>query len=302
MAEEVLSLLVDEQRSDGLIVDCTLGEGGHSSLLLDAWPGARVLGFDADSVMLGRAREVLSPWGSRVEYRNGYFDDLLGAQGSDTADAILMDLGVSMFHFKGRGKGFAFQGDEPLDMRLGDAARSAADIVNGEREEELARIFYTYGDERRSRPLARAIVQQRSKSPITSSAQLREVITSVIYPRKGASHPATRIFQALRIAVNDELGRLERAIAEGLRVLKVGGRMGIITFHSLEDRVVKHSYRLLGKNCRCPEDQAQCTCEGQSLVKIITRKPLVPSSDEIARNPASRSAKFRVFEKLAVKQ
>ena len=278
LLQEALDLMAPG-RGGALLIDGTLGEGGHSAGFLQSFPDLTVVGLDADATMIERARQRLVEYGDRVTFANSWFDDYLGST-SLSADRILLDLGISMVHYRESGRGFSFAADEPLDMRLSHSLpHSAADIVNTTDERELADLIYTYGEERLSRRFAHGIVESR---PYTTTRQLSELIWRLSPPnyRHGRLHPATRTFQALRIAVNDELGRLERAIERSTRVLTAGGRLGIISFHSLEDRIVKHRFRDLA-------------AEGQ--YNVITKKPITASEAEKRENPASRSAKLRVL-------
>ena len=285
------------------MIDSTLGEGGHSNAFLSAFPKLRILGLDRDKNIQARAKERLSLYGDRMSFYNGWFNDFYADYPADKEkpDLILFDLGISVYHYEKSGRGFSFRYDEPLDMRLNfEEGESAADIVNTYREEELANMIYLYSDEKMSRKIARAIVEARSGGKIESSKQLAEIIWNAVpgFYRHGNIHPATRTFQALRIAVNSELKRLPQALHDAFNVLKVGGKMGVITFHSLEDRIVKNYFRNLGKQCVCPPEQAQCTCGGQACAEILTRKPVEPGQQEIKANSPSRSAKLRVVRKL----
>ena len=285
------------------MIDSTLGEGGHSNAFLSAFPKLRILGLDRDKTIQARAKERLSLYGDRMSFYNGWFNDFYADYPADKEkpDLILFDLGISVYHYEKSGRGFSFRYDEPLDMRLNfEEGESAADIVNTYREEELANMIYLYSDEKMSRKIARAIVEARSGGKIESSKQLAEIIWNAVPGsyRHGNIHPATRTFQALRIAVNSELKRLPQALHDAFNVLKVGGKMGVITFHSLEDRIVKNYFRNLGKQCVCPQEQAQCTCGGQPCAEILTRKPVEPGAEEIKANSPSRSAKLRVVRKL----
>ncbi len=320
MLEEVLAFLVPPC-DEALMLDCTMGEGGHAEAFLARYPRLRYVGFDADPGIQARARERLRPYGDRVEFRSGYFDELLkswdslgltfgrgrdesrggssgGAAASPRPSVIFFDLGVSMYHFTEAGKGFGCSRDEKLDMRLSpDAPRSAAEILLKEREDEIARIIYEYGEERMSRRIAHAIVEARGSGPITSSGRLAEIVWKTVPPeyRRGRIHPATRTFQALRIAVNDELGRAERGIRAAAALLAPGGVIGVISFHSLEDRIAKTVLRELAG--LSPRDSSH-TEGAKPILELLTRKPVEPSAAEIARNPASRSAKFRVARRL----
>ncbi|HOX32274.1 MAG TPA: 16S rRNA (cytosine(1402)-N(4))-methyltransferase RsmH [Spirochaetales bacterium] len=309
MLEEVLGFL-EPPRPESLMLDCTLGEGGHAEAFLGRYPGLRYLGLDADPEIQAKARERLAPFAGRVEFRLGYFDELLAAMGeggepAPRPDLVLFDLGVSMHHFVEAGRGFAYSSDEPLDMRLSpEAPRSAAELLAEEGEEEIARVIFEYGEERLSRRIARAIVEARRSGPVATSGRLAELVRAAVPPsyRHGRIHPATRTFQALRIAVNDELGRAERGIARAAGLLAPGGTMAVISFHSLEDRIVKRLFRALaGKaipgSIPGPAEPIP-QVGGAGSFELVTKKPVEPSGEEAARNPASRSAKLRVIRKL----
>ena len=301
MSDEVWRYL--EPREDQhLIVDATLGEGGHSEMFLEKAPWVRVLGVDADPRIMAVARKRLEPYTGRIAFFpmwfNRFFKDYPPEE--ERPDIILFDLGISSFHYERGERGFSFSRDEELDMRLDpDLETGAADIVNEYPEKELADIIFEYGEERYSRRIAAAIVRERGRERITTSGRLKEIISDAVpaeYRRKRI-HPATRSFQALRIAVNGELPRLESALSEAFEVLKPKGRIGVISFHSLEDRIVKNFFRDRAKACTCPPEWPECRCGGRPEGTIITRKPVAPSEAEIETNPRSRSAKLRVFEK-----
>lgn len=286
-----------------LMVDSTLGEGGHSNAFLSQFPQLRVIGLDADRTIQARARERLSVFGERMQFWNGWFNDFYHdfPAESERPNLILFDLGISVYHYEKSGRGFSFRYDEPLDMRLNaEGGESAADIVNSVREEELANMIYLYSDEKYSRRIARAIVEARKGGTISSSKALADIVWNAVPGnyRHGAIHPATRTFQALRIAVNSELKRLPLAIHDAFNVLQVGGKMGVITFHSLEDRIVKNYFRNLGRQCVCPPEQAICACGGTPCAEVLTRKPVEPTEAEVKVNSPSRSAKLRVVRKL----
>lgn len=287
MHREVLEYLPIPE-GDSLLIDCTTGEGGHTSLFLGKYPSLSVVGIDRDKEIQKKATERLSGFGGRFRPVNAWFDEYLETAPSESADAILFDLGISMFHYVESERGFSFRSDEPLDMRLNPGqGMSAADVVNGYSEENLADVIYRYGEERYSRRIARAIVEKRSVAPIKSSSELAEVIRGSV-PREyryGRIHPATRTFQALRIEVNSELDRITPALESAIRVLKSRGRIAVITFHSLEDRKVKWFFK----------DEAS---REDARIRILTKKPVVPSAEEEEENPPSRSAKLRVVEKL----
>ena len=286
-----------------LMIDSTLGEGGHSFAFLSKFPGLSIIGLDADKNIQTRARERLAPFGERMNFFNGWFNDFYENYDKTgrRPDLILFDLGISVYHYEKSGRGFSFRQDEPLDMRLNASeGESAGDIVNGWKEEALANMIYLYSDEKMSRRIARAIVEARTAGKITSSKALADLIWDAVPAsyRYGQIHPATRTFQALRIAVNSELRRLPLALHSAFNVLNEGGKMGVITFHSLEDRIVKNYFRNLGKQCVCPPQQAVCSCGGRPCAEVLTRKPVEPTSEEVKSNSPSRSAKLRVVRKL----
>lgn len=287
---------------DAFMIDCTLGEGGHSFGFLESYPLLRIKGIDADSVIQERARERLAPFAGRMSFYSGWFDEFFRGYAEERRpDLILFDLGISVFHYERSGRGFSFRHDEALDMRLNPASgESACDIVNGMTEAQLADMIYLYSDEKYSRRIAAAIVRARSLCRITSASVLADIIYDAVPAqyRHGAIHPATRTFQALRIQVNGELKRLSEAVHGAFSVLNAGGKMGVITFHSLEDRIVKNYFRNLGKACVCPPEVPSCVCGGSPCAELLTRKPAEPSAEEISRNPPSRSAKLRVVRKI----
>ncbi len=282
-----------------VVVDATLGGGGHSELLLRA--GAEVWGIDQDPAARRAARQRLAGFGERLHILAGNFRDaarLLHGQGVTQVDGLLADIGVSSPQVDCAERGFSFLANGPLDMRMNpQAPRTAADIVNTASEEELADILWQYGEERASRAIARRIVQERAQVPFTTTAQLADCIASVL-PRKGRLHPATRSFQALRIAVNDELGALEALLESGLSLLNSGGRFAVITFHSLEDRAVKRFFeRVTREEIDRPEWPAPRP-NPDYAARLVFRKPLTAGEAELAANPRARSAKLRVIEKI----
>ena len=273
----------------GLFVDCTVGLGGHSRALLQAG-ATRLLGLDRDSEALRIAAEALAEWRDRVELVHADYRDLgriLDERGIGEVAGVLADLGVSSMQFDGEGRGFSFRRDEPLDMRM-DRTRgpTAADLVRDLEEEDLANVIYRYGEERHSRRVARAIVRARETAPIVTTGQLAAIVRRAV-SRRGYQRidPATRTFQALRIWVNRELEHLDDFLAEAARRLLAGARLAVISFHSLEDRIVKHTFRALDR--------------GEAALRVLTRRPLVPGDDEVERNPRARSARLRVIERLA---
>ncbi len=306
LLQECLSYLSPEGEpfeKNALMIDSTLGEGGHSNAFLSKFPGLHIIGLDADKTIQARARERLAPFGERMNFYNGWFNDFYKNYDmtQERPSLILFDLGISVYHYEKSGRGFSFRYDEPLDMRLNASeGESAADIVNEWKEEQLANMIYLYSDEKMSRRIARAIVEARTGGKIASSKALADIIWNAVPAnyRYGQIHPATRTFQALRIAVNSELRRLPEALHNAFNVLNDGGKMGVITFHSLEDRIVKNYFRNLGKQCVCPPEQAQCNCGGKACAEILTRKPVDPTAEEIKVNSPSRSAKLRVVRKI----
>ncbi len=284
-------------RPGACLVDATVGLGGHATALLAAAPGARLLGLDRDRAALARAAERLP--GERVVLRQARFSELaavLAEFGWDGADAVLLDLGVSSLQLDDPARGFSFRVDAPLDMRM-DAGSdpSAAEIVNQWPERELARILAAFGEEPRARALARAIARAR---PLRTTGELARVIGGVLGRGRPGLHPATRSFQAIRMAVNDELGELERFLADGYRVLRPRGRLAVLAYHSLEDRRVKDAFRRWAADCLCPPRTPRCVCGWSAKVRLLTRRPLRPSAREVARNPRARSARLRVVERL----
>ncbi|GHV26539.1 ribosomal RNA small subunit methyltransferase H [Spirochaetia bacterium] len=302
LLEETIHYLAP--RTDGeLMVDATLGEGGHSYAFLSRFPTLRMVGIDADSGIQEKARERLGEFGDRIRFYQGWSQDYFAesGDGGERPDTILIDLGVSMYHYEESGRGFSFRKDESLDMRI-DTSRgdTAADLVARLPEKELADMIYNNAGERYSRRIAHAIVENRSRGAITGTAALADVVSRAVPAeyRRLRAHPATKTFQALRIAVNGELRRLLELLESALRALKAGGRMGVISFHSLEDRGVKNFFRDKNRDCICPPEMPICRCEGRRIVNLVTHKAVAPGIDEIRSNPPSRSAKLRVVEKV----
>ena len=300
---DFLSPVGEPYEKNAFMIDSTLGEGGHTNAFLSKYPELKICGVDADSVIQQRAKERLSCFGDRIRFFNGWFNDFYSSYPAEMPkpDLILFDLGISVFHYEKSNRGFSFRYDETLDMRLNEnGTLSAFDIVNSYSEKDLADLIFLYGEEKLSRRIASAIVEARSVSEISSSKSLAEIIYNCVPEkyRHGAIHPATRTFQALRIATNDELGHLPKALFDAFNCLNAGGKMGVITFHSLEDRIVKNFFRNLGKECVCPPEFAECRCGGKQCAEILTRKPVCPGEEEIKVNSPSRSAKLRVVRKL----
>jgi 16S rRNA (cytosine1402-N4)-methyltransferase len=286
-------------RPGARLVDATVGLGGHAAALLAAAPGARLLGLDRDPDALARAADRLGTPADGVVLRHARYAELtriLGEVGWDGADAILLDLGISSLQVDDPARGFSFRADAPLDMRMDPGTQpTAATLVNEASEEELARMIRAYGDEPRARAVARAIVRHR---PIATTGALASVVSGVLGRGRPGLHPATRTFQALRIAVNDELGELDAFLAEGWRLLAPGGRLAILAYHSLEDRRVKEAFRRWAADCVCPPHVPRCACGWSAKVRLLTRRPLRPTEAETRRNPRARSARLRVVERL----
>lgn len=296
--QEVLEMLRPVE--NGRYIDGTLGAGGHTAGLLAASaPSGRVLGFDRDPDAIAFARQQLAAYGERVHYVNDSYarmGEIAPAVGFAQVDGILLDLGLSSRQLDDSQRGFAFRLDGPLDMRFDQTGgETAADLLNNRTEAELAEIFWRYGEEPASRKIARLIVANR---PITQTTELAELIATASPNRKRRIHPATQIFQALRIAVNHELDAVEQGVPAALSLLKPGGRLAVISFHSLEDRFVKRLFRQWSTACSCPPEQPICTCGGQAAARLITRKAVQASASEIEQNPRSRSARLRVVEKI----
>jgi 16S rRNA (cytosine1402-N4)-methyltransferase len=285
-----------------LLIDSTLGEGGHTEFFLSRFPRLKVIGIETDEEIIKVAEKRLAKYKARFSSVNLWFTDFYSnyeKYSKIRPDYIFFDLGISNFHYKSSKRGFSFNIDEDLDMRLStDLAVSAKDIVNSYSEGEISSIFFKYGEERFSRRIAKKIIEYRAGKKINTTFQLVEIIKSVVPSYQSRIHPATRCFQALRIAVNKELENVENAIKSAFKVLKIGGRIAVISFHSLEDRIVKRFFKIMNKSCTCPPEWPICKCKGQKKLEILTKKPIVPDRSEIDKNKASRSSKLRVAEKL----
>jgi 16S rRNA (cytosine1402-N4)-methyltransferase len=299
LLEEVVAWL--GPAGPGLLVDATLGLGGHAAALLFAQPGFTLLGLDRDPEALALAAEALEPFSGRVRLVAATFDRLpavLAELEAPAPVAVLADLGCSSLQLDRPERGFSFQQDGPLDMRMDADGPSAADLVNHAEPGALMRILWDWGEERHARAIVRAIVARRLRAPITSTGELSGLVVSVVGHRTGRIHPATRTFQALRIAVNDELGQLERFLEPAVRSLRPGGRLAVISFHSLEDRITKHTLRRLEGRCTCPPDLPRCVCGARATVRVLTPKAIRPEPDEVESNPRARSARLRVAARL----
>jgi 16S rRNA (cytosine1402-N4)-methyltransferase len=293
---EVVRFLAPER--GGFFVDATLGAGGHAEALLDAGPEIRLLGLDRDPDALALARGRLARFGGRAELVRGNFADLGEVLGGRPApDAILADLGISSMQIDRAERGFSFRRDGPLDMRMGREGRSAADVVASASVDELTRIFREYGEEWMAAKIARGIVAERASAPITSTRQLARIVANTRGNHEKID-PATRVFQALRIEVNQELVALSRFLAAAVEKLNAQGRLAILSYHSLEDRMVKETFKRDSGVCSCPPRLPTCVCGARRVLKVLTRRPVAPTEAERRANPRSRSAKMRVAEKL----
>lgn len=303
LAAEVLGLL--RPVSGEFFVDGTVGGGGHARLILEATaPDGRLFGLDRDPEALAKAGEVLAPFGERVQLRHAAFADLaevLAAAGVKTIDGLLLDLGVSSWQLDAAQRGFSFRNDGPLDMRMDPTGGiSAAEVVNEASEQELARIFREYGEERFARRIARRIAQQRQQEPLRRTRQLAELVREAVPGGMvpGRIHPATRVFQALRIHVNGELDQVAQGVRSGFELLRPGGRMAVISFHSLEDRIVKQFFQQLIRPCTCPPGFPVCACGREPRAELLTRKALRAGDGEVEENPRARSAILRGVKRL----
>ena len=300
---EAVGLL--DVRRGGLFVDATLGLGGHAEEILEVSEGGTLVGIDQDTEAIKHASNRLSRFGDRVTIVHANFAEIKSAihsLGLESVDGIIADLGVSSLQLDAAERGFSFRFDAPLDMRMDPVSgrETAADLLAELSETEIADIIYRYGEERSSRRIARRIVEKREAGdPVQTTRQLADLVErSVRRSPKEKIHPATRTFQALRIAVNRELEVLEEFVIDSIDILKTGGRLAIITFHSLEDRVVKQTFQRMSGKCSCPPRIPQCICGAEKKIEILTRKPIVPGEDELAINARSRSAKLRAVERI----
>lgn len=299
-------------KPSGIYVDCTLGGAGHSSRIAAMLgEGGRLIGLDQDELALAYARQQLASYGSQISLVKTNFRYLeqvlkaekvpLSSEGIPQVDGILFDLGVSSPQLDEAERGFSYHQDAQLDMRMDQTnPLSARTIVNEWPENQLAKILFEYGEEKFARRIASVIVKAREKAPIETTAQLAELVKEGIpaAARRTGGHPAKRSFQAIRIAVNDELGVLEEALEQAVRCLKPGGRISVITFHSLEDRICKQTFSKYIESCTCPPDFPVCVCNRKSLLRLVNRKPIIPGEQELESNQRARSSKLRIAEKL----
>lgn len=300
LAQQVCDFLV--QAKTRLLVDVTLGDGGHSEAMFKRGAAdLKIVGMDRDREALARARHRLADYSDRVTYVQGNFADLarlLAEQGIGSVDGILADLGTSLYQISNPARGFSFMADGPLRMVMNpDARQNAYDLVNHEDCEQLQQIFFKFGEERFARKIARAICSERQRRPIETTGQLAALVRKSVAANHAIKSVA-RIFQALRIAVNDELGSLARFLPQAVHLLSGTGRLAVISYHSLEDRMVKNFMRTQANPCTCPPEFAVCSCGKKPLLKLITRHAVVPESQEVAQNSRARSAKLRVAEKI----
>ncbi len=286
----------------GIYADGTLGGGGHSKGMFDRCDGIRLIGIDQDAEAIAAASKRLE--GCNATFVNKNFSeikDILSELGIEGIDGAVLDLGVSSYQLDNGERGFSYMHDAPLDMRMDKRrTKSAYDVINGYSVEELTRIFYEYGEERWSKRIAEFIEERRQKSPVKTTGELVDIIKAAI-PKKArleGGHPAKRVFQAVRIEVNGELEILKRSIEDFVSVLNDGGRLAIITFHSLEDRIVKNTFAQLAKGCECPPEFPVCVCGKKPLIRVVTRKPIIPSDEELEENSRSKSAKLRIAERI----
>jgi 16S rRNA (cytosine1402-N4)-methyltransferase len=298
LLSETIELL--RPRSGGTYLDGTLGGGGHAEAILEASsPDGRLIGLDRDPAAVEEARRRLARFGNRAELHNVSFAEVDRTPGLEWGmlDGALLDLGVSSAQIDDKARGFSYRQDAPLDMRMGPRGEPVREWLSRAELSEIQHILREYGEERHAHRIARAIVRERERAPIVTTGRLREIVESAV-PASG--HPlksVARVFQALRILVNDELGALDRGLGLSIAALRPGGRLVVIAYHSLEDRMVKHTFRELASDCVCPPDFPVCRCDKRSEVDVLTKRPVVPSAREIEANPRARSARLRAAEK-----
>jgi 16S rRNA (cytosine1402-N4)-methyltransferase len=300
LLQEVIEAL-RPAREDGTLVDATVGLGGHAEALLGRYPGVRLLAIDRDPDALERSRRRLEKFGDRVTFHRGRHEQLIEIVKQSNIEAvsgILADLGVSSMQLDDAQRGFSFRADAPLDMRMGPEGATAADLVASLDEESLTRILRDFGEEPRARRIAAAIVEARVEEPIETTGRLAQIIRSVKKSKPHEIDPATLTFQALRIAVNEELVGLDQFIDDAVSLLEPEARLAVIAFHSLEDRIVKRALRRLSGECTCPPRMPVCGCGARKQVDVLTGRPVTASREEVDRNPRARSAKLRVAERL----
>ena len=287
-------------KPEGIYIDGTCGGGGHSAEIAKQLTSGRLIGIDRDPDAVRAATERLAPYNAKVVHGN-YSDirSIAGQEGVSSVDGILLDLGVSSHQLDTLERGFSYHGDAPLDMRMSQTGQTAADLVNELSEDELSRIMFEYGEEKFSRRIAEEIVRQRDIKPIETTGELAEIIGRAVPAKfKRDKNPCRKVFQAFRIAVNAEFDCLDKGLDDAFELLKSGGRLCVITFHSLEDRIVKQRFASFCKGCICPPDFPQCVCGRTPRGRLVNRKPITASPEELEANPRSRSAKLRIIEKI----
>ena len=295
LVDEVVAAL--QPRPAGVYVDATVGLGGHAAALLEREPGARLIGFDVDAEALAAASDRLNSFGERAVLIHASYAELperVRALGVAAVDGVLFDLGVSSLQLDSPRRGFSFRFDSPLDMRFSGTGATASDVLADASEEDLVRIFRDFGEEPRALRVARSIVRARQQGPIATTGELYRVVRPALGGRKGRIDPATRVFQALRIATNRELDGIAPALAGASHLLRPAGRLAVIAFHSLEDRLVKRTLRRLSGRCICPPGTFPCACAPEQTLDLVERRPLRPSPAEMTANPRARSARLRV--------
>ncbi len=305
LKDEIVGLL--DRIDGGTIIDATLGLGGHSEAILDKYPNFRVIGFDQDSEAIHLAGKRLLKFKDRIEFVNTNFsqiENVVQERSITDVEAVIADLGVSSMQLDSETRGFSFRFDSPLDMRMDSDAETetAADLLASLRESEIADIIYQFGEVRHSRRIARRIVAERKAGrPVQTTKQLASLVAGCVPRRKNDTiHPATRTFQALRIAVNGELELLNGFVNDAVEVLRPGGVLAVISFHSLEDRIVKTAFQRLSGKCFCPPKIPKCVCGATKSIEILTRRPVIPDEQEMRMNPRSRSAKLRAARKVSI--
>ena len=298
---EIVAFVGESLGGNGLLADCTLGEGGHSEILLKVFPNLKIVGFERDSDILEAAKSRLSVFGNRVVFVNSNFSSIAGYfEDKVKPDYILYDFGISSYHFDKSDKGFSFESEEPLNMSLDGKGLNAWHVINKYSQRELERVFRDYGEENWAVHIAKIIVERRAKESISSAKQLAAIVLAAI-PKKfhvKNIHPATRIFQGVRIEVNNELKSIEEGLRAGFNILNENGIMMAISFHSLEDRIVKNFFRRMKDGCVCALEPQRCMCMNEPFMRVLTKKPLEADDDEVQWNNRSRSAKLRAAVKV----
>jgi 16S rRNA (cytosine1402-N4)-methyltransferase len=296
MAEEVADLLVTDP--DGIYIDATLGTGGHTAYLMDHVPGSfRVIGLDQDRLAIEEARGFLERHSGRIEFLHGNFRNIKDLAGVESCTGIVADLGISSLQLSDDRRGFSYQGDGPLDMSMGEEARSVTELLATAGEREISLLIKEFGEERRHRAIAREIARIGRESPITTTGELRAAVERVA-GQHGLMAVLSRVFQAFRIWANSEMDALEEFLPQAVELLEPGGRIVVISYHSLEDRIVKRFFKLEESGCVCPPDFPECRCAKKKRLRIMTRRPIRPSKEELQKNQRARSAKLRAAERI----